>query len=489
MGSYLGLDIGTSSVKAVLIDERQFALASASLPLELLRPKEGWSEQNPQDWWRATQSAVATIGKRARKAFRAVEAIGLSGQMHGATLLDSSDRVIRPAILWNDGRADNECRELEAAEPRLREIAGNIAMPGFTAPKLLWVKKHEPMKFRRVAKVLLPKDYIRLRLSGDHASDMSDSSGTLWMDVGRRAWSSELLAATSLGEEHMPKLFEGIEATGQLSGELQREWGLLRRPIISGGAGDNAAAACGIGAVEAQESFVSLGTSGVLFVATKRFLPNTANAVHAFCHAIPDKWHQMGVILSATASLEWLAGIFGMPAPRLVKTLGSRVSGPSPVLFLPYLSGERTPVNDAHIRAVFCGLGHESDRKALIQAVVEGVAFAFRDCLESLRAAGTDVQRATAVGGGSNSRLWLKIIATVLGIPIDVPAAGDFGAAFGAARLALVTASGVNYRTILSRPKMSLHVDPDAASREAYEAAYASYKQIYPAVRGIRFHE
>jgi xylulokinase len=489
MGSYLGIDIGTSSVKAVLLDERQFALASASSPLKLSRPKEGWSEQNPQDWWKATQAAVEAVGKRARKAFLAVEAIGLSGQMHGATLLDSSDKVIRPAILWNDGRSGNECRELEAAEPRLREIAGNIAMPGFTAPKLLWVKKYEPMNFRKVAKVLLPKDYIRLRLSGDYASDMSDSSGTLWMDVGRRAWSAELLAATSLGEEHMPKLFEGTEATGQLSGELQRKWGLLRRPIIAAGAGDNAAAACGIGAIETDESFVSLGTSGVLFVSTKQFSPNTAHAVHAFCHAVPDKWHQMGVILSATASLEWLARIFGVPAPRLIETLGSRVKGPSPVLFLPYLSGERTPVNDEKARALFCGLGHESDRRALTQAVLEGVAFAFRDCLESLKAAGTDIQRATAVGGGSKSRLWLRTIATVLGIPIDVPAAGDFGAAFGAARLALVAASGAHYSTILSRPKMSLHVDPDAASREAYQAAYASYKQIYPAVRGIRLHE
>jgi xylulokinase len=489
MGSYLGIDIGTSSVKAVLLDERQFALASASSPLKLSRPKEGWSEQNPQDWWKATQAAVEAVGKRARKAFLAVEAIGLSGQMHGATLLDSSDKVIRPAILWNDGRSGNECRELEAAEPRLREIAGNIAMPGFTAPKLLWVKKYEPMNFRKVAKVLLPKDYIRLRLSGDYASDMSDSSGTLWMDVGRRAWSAELLAATGLGEEHMPKLFEGTEATGQLSGELQRKWGLLRRPIIAGGAGDNAAAACGIGAIETDESFVSLGTSGVLFVSTKQFSPNTAHAVHAFCHAVPDKWHQMGVILSATASLEWLARIFGVPAPRLIETLGSRVKGPSPVLFLPYLSGERTPVNDEKARALFCGLGHESDRRALTQAVLEGVAFAFRDCLESLKAAGTDIQRATAVGGGSKSRLWLRTIATVLGIPIDVPAAGDFGAAFGAARLALVAASGAHYSTILSRPKMSLHVDPDAASREAYQAAYASYKQIYPAVRGISLHE
>jgi xylulokinase len=486
--SYLGIDIGTSSVKAVLIDERQKVLASASSPLKLSRPREGWSEQNPQDWWRATQSAVAEIGKKARKAFGALEAIGLSGQMHGATLLDQSDKVIRPAILWNDGRASEECRELEEAEPRLRDIAGNIAMPGFTAPKLLWLRKHEFENFKRTAKVLLPKDYIRLRLSGDYASDMSDASGTLWMDVGRRRWSDDLLSATGLSTDHMPSLFEGTEATGELSAALQKKWGLRRRPIIAGGGGDNAAAACGIGAVEAQESFVSLGTSGVLFVSTDQFLPNTKSAVHAFCHAVPGKWHQMGVILSATASLEWLAKLFGAAAPKLTQGLGAGTKGPAPVLFLPYLSGERTPVNDAEIRGVFCGLGHETDQKVLTQAVLEGITFAFRDCLEALKSAGSDIDRSTAVGGGSKSRLWLKIIATVLDITIDVPAAGDFGAAFGAARLGLVAATGSDYRSVLTRPKMAQRVDPEAASREAYYAAYADYKKIYPAVRGIRVH-
>jgi xylulokinase len=481
----LGIDVGTSSVKAVLIDDTQKVLASASVPLKLARPEEGWSEQEPEDWWKASLKSVAAIRKKKPGSFAALGAIGLSGQMHGATLLDRADVPIRPAILWNDGRSRAECRELEEKEPRLREIAGNIAMPGFTAPKLLWVKKHEPEKFRKVAKVLLPKDYVRLKLSGEHASDMSDSSGTLWMNVKERRWSAELLAATFLGEEHMPRLFEGSEVTGELSRALQKKWGLERRPVIAGGGGDNAAAACGIGAVKPGESFVSLGTSGVLFVCNDRFSPNTANAVHAFCHAIPHAWHQMGVMLSATASLEWLAAALNEPAPRLIRRLGERLEGPARVLFLPYLSGERTPVNDAKARALFLGLGHESDRKALTHAVLDGVAFAFRDSLEALKAAGSRIERASAVGGGSKSRLWLKIIATVLGIPLDVPVAGDFGAAFGAARLGLAALLKQDPEKMLGRPKMALEIEPEARAMAAYEAQYSKYVKLYPAMKGI----
>jgi xylulokinase len=485
MSTSLGIDVGTSSVKVVLINDTQKVLASAASPLKLARPQEGWSEQEPDSWWKAALAAIKAVRAQGSRSFDAVRSIGLSGQMHGATLLDKAGLPIRPAILWNDGRSQQECRELEDKESKLRDITGNVAMPGFTAPKLLWVKKHEVENFRKIAKVLLPKDYVRLKLSGDYASDMSDASGTLWMDVARRKWSSELLAATGLGEEHMPRLFEGTAATGKLSDRLRRKWGLEHSPIIAGGGGDNAAAACGIGAVKAGESFVSLGTSGVLFVSNKRFSPNTANAVHAFCHAIPATWHQMGVMLSATASLEWLAGVLGVSAPRLTKALGENVKGPASVLFLPYLSGERTPVNDASARGVFCGLGHESDRKVLTHSVLDGVAFAFRDCLEALRKAGTQVERATAVGGGSKSKLWLKIIATVLGIPIDVPATGDFGAAFGAARLGLAAISGADPGDVLRRPKMAMRIDPDGRSRRAYEDAYRRYEKIYPAMKGM----
>ena len=482
---YLGLDIGTSSVKGVLIDARQRILATASSPLMVSRPQPGWSEQKPEDWWQAVNAVVRALAKAKPKAVAAVEGIGLSGQQHGATLLDRADKVLRPAILWNDARAFAECKEIEAREPRARQIAGNIALAGFTAPKLVWVKKHEPQIFDRVAKVLLPKDYVRLRMTGDHASDMSDSAGTFWLDVEKRQWSEELLAASGMRRDQMPKLHEGTEATGILTPAAAKAWGMVKRPVVAGGGGDNAAAACGIGAVTPGAAFISLGTSGVLFVSNDRFQPNAAGAVHAFCHAVPGTWHQMGVILSAAASLEWLAKLLRIPAPKLVAALGDKIGGPSPALFLPYLSGERTPVADAEARGLVMGLGHETDAKILTHAVLDGVAFAFRDCIEVLKAAGTTVPRVTAVGGGSRSELWLKIIATVLGISVDIPAAGDFGGAFGAARLGLIAATGADYRQICAPPRIARTVKPDMRIQIAYEMAYARYVQIYPAMKEI----
>ena len=482
---YLGLDIGTSGVKAILIDQRQRVLASATSPLRVSRPKPGWSEQSPEDWWKACNAAVKTLAKAKPKAIAAVEGIGLSGQQHGATLLDKADKVLRPAILWNDARSFAECRDIEEREPRARKIAGNIPLAGFTAPKLVWVKKNEPRVFDKVAKVLLPKDYVRLRMTGDHASDMSDSSGTFWLDIAKRAWSDELLAATDMSRDQMPKLFEGTEATGRLTPQVAKAWGMPKRPVVAGGGGDNPASACGIGAVKHGEAFISLGTSGVLFVSNERFMPNAARAVHAFCHAVPNAWHQMGVILSATASLEWLATLLKTPAPKLTAALGNALSGPSPALFLPYLSGERTPVADAQVRGLVMGLGHESDAKILTHAVLDGVAFAFRDSLEALKAAGTNVGRVTAVGGGTRSQLWLKIIATALDLPVDVPADGDFGGAFGAARLGLIAATGADFTSVCTAPSIARTVKPEAKAREAYEKAYARYVQIYPSIREI----
>ncbi len=482
---YLGLDIGTSSVKGVLIDGNQKLIASATSPLEVSRPRSGWSEQNPQHWWKACNAVVGALARSKPRALAAVEGIGLSGQMHGATLLDKGDKVLRPAILWNDARSGTECREIEASEPRARQISGNIAMAGFTAPKLLWVRKHEPHLFDKVAKVLLPKDYVRLRMTGEHASDMSDSAGTLWLDVARRQWSDELLRASGMDKGQMPKLYEGTEVTGRLTPAVAKAWGMPKRPVVAGGGGDNAASACGIGAVTPGSAFVSLGTSGVLFVSNDKFRPNTENAVHAFCHAVPGTWHQMGVILSAAASLEWLAGVLKRPAPKLTSALGSKLTGPSPAMFLPYLSGERTPVGDAGIRGLLMGLGPESDDRILTHAVLDGVAFAFRDSLEALRTAGTRVERLIAVGGGSRSDLWLRIIATVLAVPIDVPAAGDFGGAFGAARLGLIAATGADFAQVCGAPKIAKTIRPETKLRDAYERAYARYVQIYPAIKEI----
>ena len=482
---YLGLDFGTSSVKGVLIDARQKIIATASAPLKVSRPQPGWSEQNPEDWWKACNSVVKALAKQKPKAVAAIEGIGLSGQQHGATLLDAAGKVLRPCILWNDARSFAECQDIEDREPRAREISGNIPLAGFTAPKLVWVKKHEPKIFDKVAKVLLPKDYIRLRMTGDYASDMSDSSGTYWLDVAKRQWSDALLAASFMERGQMPKLYEGTDATGRLTPAVAKAWGMPKRPVVAGGGGDNAAAACGIGAVTDNAALVSIGTSGVMFVSNDKFRPNAARAVHAFCHAVPGTWHQMGVILSAAASLEWLAGVLGTPAPKLTAKLGSKLTGPSPALLLPYLSGERTPVADAQVRGVIMGLGHETDHQALTHAALDAVAFAFRDSLEALKDAGTTIERVTAVGGGSKSELWLKIIATVLGVPVDLPAAGDVGGAFGAARLGLIAATGEDYRKILTAPKTARTIKPEAKARDAYEAHYARYTKIYPAIKEI----
>jgi xylulokinase len=482
---YLGLDFGTSSVKGVLIDAKQKIVVTASAPLKVSRPQPGWSEQNPEDWWKACNIVVKTLGKMKPRAVAAVEGIGLSGQQHGATLLGKDDKVLRPAILWNDARSFRECEDIMTREPRAVPLSGNIPLAGYTAPKLVWVKKHEPKTFAKVAKVLLPKDYIRLRMTGEYASDMSDASGTFWLDIAKRQWSTMLLDATDMSIEQMPKLYEGTDATGRLTPAVAKSWGMPKRPVVAGGGGDNASAACGIGAVTDNAALVSIGTSGVMFVSNDKFRPNAGRMVHAFCHAVPDTWHQMGVILSAAASLEWLAGVLGTPAPKLTGALGTKLTGPSPALFLPYLSGERTPVGDSQVRGLIMGLGHESDHKVLTHAALDAVAFAFRDSLEALKDAGTEVKRVTAVGGGSKSELWLKIIATVLGVPVDLPAAGDVGGAFGAARLGMIAATGADYRKVLTAPKTARTIKPEPKAREAYEEHYRRYVQIYPAIKEI----
>ncbi len=294
-----------------------------------------------------------------------------------------------------------------------------------------------------------------------------------------------LLAASGMRRDQMPELYEGTAATGRLTAAVARAWGMPRHPVVAGGGGDNAAAACGIGAVTDNSALVSIGTSGVIFVSNDKFRPNPGRMVHAFCHAVPDTWHQMGVILSAAASLEWLAGVLKEPAPKLTKKLGTRLNGPSPALFLPYLSGERSPVGDAQVRGVLMGLGHETDRSILTHAALDAVAFAFRDNFEALKDAGTEVRRVTAVGGGSRSELWLKIIATALGVPVDLPAAGDVGGAFGAARLGLIAATGADFRKVLTAPKIARTIKPEARARDAYEEHYRRYVQIYPAIKEI----
>ncbi|MBS0563589.1 MAG: xylulokinase [Proteobacteria bacterium] len=477
---YLGLDLGTSGLKGMVMDAAQGIVAEASAPLAVARPRDGWSEQLPAEWIAACEAVFAALP---RAALGAVRGIGLSGQMHGATLLDAADNVLRPSILWNDTRAHAEAARLDG-DPRFRALTGNIVFPGFTAPKLAWVEAHEPETFRRVAKVLLPKDYLRLWLTGEHVSDMSDAAGTSWLDCARRDWSDDLLAATRLARDHMPRLVEGPEVSGGLRGELAVRFGMAAGIPVAGGGGDNAASAIGAGVVTAGQAFVSLGTSGVLFAANDGYRPDAATAVHTFCHALPGMWHQMGVVLAATDALNWFARLAGTDAAALTGALGP-LKPPGRTCFLPYLGGERTPLNDAAIRGGFIGLDHATDRLAATRAVLEGVAFAIRDCRDVLAATGTRISRLLAVGGGSRSGYWLSVIATALGTPVSVPVAGDFGGAFGAARLAMMAATGAGAE-IAHAPALDRVIQPDRALSDAFDAAYARFHAAQAALGGLR---
>ena len=477
----MGIDLGTSGVKAVLADDRQEIVATGIAPLEAGRPRPSWSEQNPEDWWRATCRAVAEIRRANPAASAAVKGIGLSGQMHGATLLDSKDRVLRPAILWNDGRCVAECDELEAREPASRSITGNLAMPGFTAPKLIWVAGNEPEVFSKVTRVLLPKDYVRLRMTGEHVSEMSDASGTLWLDVAAREWSDPMLAATGLSRDHMPHLVEGSEPGGSLRAAVATEWGVPAGVPVAGGAGDNAAAAAGVGAVTPGSGFLSLGTSGVLFVSNPAFSPNPEQAVHAFCHCLPGTWHQMSVILSAASCLKWVTALTGATdeASLLdeVEAAGDHRCGD--LVFLPYLSGERTPHNDPKAMGVFFGLTHDVDRAGLARAVLEGVAFAFADGQDALLKAGAGINAISVVGGGARSRYWGRILASVLGRSLHYPTGGEIGPAFGAARLARLAVTGEEPSVVCAPPPVSHIVEPVPGLVDACGSRRAVFRRLY----------
>jgi xylulokinase len=476
---YIGLDLGTSGLKGILIGEDQTILAEATAPLTVQRPHEGWSEQAPTDWIRAAETVFDRL---AQAGLGAVRGIGLSGHMHGATLLDAADEVLRPCILWNDTRSHAEAAALDS-DPKFRALTGNIVFPGFTAPKLVWVRKHEPGLWDRVAKVLLPKDYLRLWLTGDHVGEMSDAAGSSWLDTGKRDWSDDLLTATGLDRSQMPRLVEGSETSGTLREALANRWGLPKGVVVAGGGGDNAASGVGVGVVRAGEAFVSLGTSGVLFAANDGYQPDPATAVHTFCHALPDTWHQMGVILAATDALNWYARLVGADAGTLTGELGP-LQAPGKTLFLPYLGGERTPLNSASVRGAFTGLEHATDRQAATRAVLEGVTFAIRDSRDALAATGTRLEHLLAVGGGSRSDYWLKAIATALDCPVQVPVAGDFGGAYGAARLGLMAATGTGAE-IATLPQIARVIEPDATLKDAFDAGHARFSAAQTAIKDL----
>jgi xylulokinase len=473
---YMGIDIGTSAVKAVVIDQRGAVVDQAGAPLSVSRPQPLWSEQDPAHWWSATNIAVSDLRLASRKAVRA---IGLSGQMHGATLLDRNHRALRPAILWNDGRSAQQCVELERSASDMLRITGNRAMPGFTAPKLLWVRQHEPEIFAQTSLVLLPKDYVRMAMTGEVASDMSDSAGTLWLDVAHRRWSEAMLAATGLSPAHMPTLFEGNEITGTLRTDLAQAWGMQRVPVVAGG-GDNAAGAIGVGVVRSGDAFLSLGTSGVLFLANDGYRPNPEGGVHTFCHALPKRWHQMSVILSAASCADWAARLCGVSTAAALFELAEARNRPADTeLFLPYLSGERTPHNDPHAKGVLFGLTHESTPAAIAQAVLEGVAFAFRDGLDALLASGTAIESISVIGGGARSIYWGRILSSILRRPLTYRDAGTVGPAYGAARLARMGAERASIEEVCTPPPILHVVEPDDRLSDLYSQRIGRFRSLY----------
>lgn len=478
---YLGIDLGTSGVKAILLSEEGEVIASHGEPLQVNRPHPLWSEQDPASWWRATDAAVLALGQK--HSLSNVRAVGLTGQMHGATLLDKQQNILRPAILWNDGRSAQECRELEASVPNSRQITGNLMMPGFTAPKLKWVAKHEPGVFAQIDKVLLPKDYLRWKMSGVFASDMSDAAGTMWLDVGLRDWSDELLAATGLNRSHMPTLFEGSQITGELLASIAQRWHMPVVPVVAGG-GDNAAGAVGVGLYRSGQAMLSLGTSGVYFAVSDGFLSNPESAVHSFCHALPNTWHLMSVMLSAASCLDWVAKLTGLSSvAELLKEVESSAPAEAPLWFLPYLSGERTPHNNPEAKGAFWGLTHEHQRADLCRAVLEGVGFALADGMDVLHATGLKPQRITLIGGGARSAYWRQMLADISGQTLEYRTGGDVGPALGAARLAQIA---LHQSTPLAEllPELPLEQvhKPDAARYESYQERIRIFRELYLAL-------
>ena len=482
---FLGLDLGTSGLRACLVDPDGTTITAHEARYDVDHPHSGWSEQNPDDWVAACETVLDTLHAEVPKAMAALRGIGLSGHMHGATLIDAAQRPLRPCILWNDTRAHQEARALDAIQ-EVRDLSGNIVFPGFTAPKLLWLQQNEPDLFDKIDKVLLPKDYLRLWLTGTVAADMSDAAGTSWLDVGKRDWSDRLLSYGQMRRDQMPDLVEGSEPAGTLRRALAKRWGISGTVTVVGGGGDNAVAACGIGAMSEGQGFVSLGTSGVLLAAKDRFAPAPETAVHTFCHAIPDTWYQMGVILSATDSLNWLTRITGQSARDLAAEMGDDLTTPGAVGFAPYLSGERTPHNDSHIRGGFTGIGVDTTRADLTRAVMEGVAFALRDNLHALEGTGTDLKNVLAIGGGAQSAYWVELLSTVLNLPIDLPEAGDFGAALGAARLAMMGADGAAASDVMTPPPVARTITPNSDLRGAYDDAYGRFRALYPALKALK---
>ncbi len=481
MSLLLGLDVGTGGARAVAVEESGNVVAEASSEYPLMSPRPGWTEQDPQDWWEGAREA---LGKVAAEVEDEVVGLGLTGQMHGSVFLDASAQVIRPALLWNDQRTEEQCRKITQAvgRERLLGLAGNPALTGFQAPKILWLKDEEPENYSRVARVLLPKDYVRLRLTGEYATDASDAAGTLLLDVRERDWSAEILDALEIPLKWMPTVYEGPESTGGLRKEVAEELGLPAGIPVAAGGGDNAAAAVGVGVVEGGLLSSSVGTSGVLFAASGGFTPDPSGRIHAFCHAVPEAYHLMGVTLSAGGSLRWWRDATGADYDELVGAAEKVRPGAEGLLFLPYLSGERTPHLDPQARGAFVGLTTRHGIPHMTRAVMEGVVFSLRDSLEIMRELEVPLDQVRATGGGARSSLWRQLQADVYGVPIHRTTA-DEGPAHGAALLAGVAAgvyrdAGEACSTVRLRQEVT---EPDPERERIYEEHYEVYRALYPA--------
>lgn len=487
MSYYIGIDLGTSAVKLLLVDEQGQILKSVTKEYPLHFPQPGWSEQEPADWWKAVQHGILQLTEHVDKSL--IRVIGCGGQMHGLVVLDENDAVIRPAILWNDGRTAEETEWLNTVigKEKLSALTANIAFAGFTAPKLLWLKKHEPENFARIRKIMLPKDYINYRLSGVHACDYSDASGMLLLDVAHKRWSEEMLAICGVTEAQMPRLFESYEVIGTIQGFVSGALGLPRDCAVVAGAGDNAAAAVGTGVVGEGGCNLSLGTSGTLFISSKSFGVDPNNALHAFAHA-DGGYHLMGCMLSAASCNKWFC-------EEILKTsdfAGEQTAiteeklGRNRVYFLPYLMGERSPINDTDARGTFVGMSMDTSRADLLQAVLEGVAFAIRDSFEVAKSLGLSIERSKLCGGGARSPLWRTIFANVLNIALDIPQTEE-GPGYGGAMLAMVGCGA--YASVSDCAAQLVHVketvEPDPSIAARYEERYQQFKAIYPTMKPL----
>ncbi len=487
---FIGIDLGTSSVKMILIDQDQNILATSNASLTVENIKDGYSEQNPEEWIEATTKCLEDLKLKKPKEFSQTISIGISGHMHGATLIDHNEKVIRPCILWNDTRSHQECLEFEKQNFDVRSISGNITMPGFTAPKINWLKNNEFENFKKISKVLLPKDFLRFYLTGEYFSEMSDASGTLWLDIKKRKWSDKLLSCSFLEEKNMPKLVEGNEATGILKKNLKDKFNFNNDIIVVGGAGDNAAAAVGMGITEQNQSFISLGTSGVFFTPTQSFLSNTNDAVHSFCHCLPNKWHLMSVMLSASNCLDWICSITKTSITDTFQNIENYFSDINLLnnssYFLPYLSGERTPHNDPYIRGSFHSIKTTTDAINMQYAVIEGISFGILDGINAVLKVNNNFENIFMVGGGSRSSFWITLLATLLNRKLSVFDQSEIGAALGVARLAMhVDKSITNKQDIIKEIQISKEYEPNLDKIDLLLKRYEVWKDLYSSNKKI----